>query len=184
MSKVNPRLLDKYRKEIVPAFLKLYDYKNQYQVPKLEKIVLNVGISQVKSQDAKVLEGIQMGLAAITGQKPVLRRAAKAIAGFKLKMGAPCGCMVTLRRARMYEFLDRLINIAIPRIKDFQGLPDKSFDQAGNYTFGIVEQVIFPEVEIDKVNVAHGMDVTIVINSGDAKKSYDLLKLFGFPFKK
>jgi len=184
MERSMPRMLEKYRKEIVPAYMQLYSLKNKHQVPSLKKVILNVGINQVKAQDAKMLDGIQEGLAKISGQKPVVRRARQAIAGFKLKKGMPCGCMVTLRRDRMYEFLDRLINIAIPRIRDFQGLPDKSFDEAGNYSFGITEQVIFPEIDVDKVGVTHGMDITIVTNAGSLKRAYDLLKLMGFPFKK
>ena len=183
MAKVSPRLLERYRKEIVPAYMKLYNYKNAYQVPKLEKIVLNVGLGQ-KAQDAKALEGVQEGISRITGQRPVIRRAKQSIAGFKIRKGMACGCMVTLRKARMYEFFDRLISVAIPRIRDFQGLSDKSFDHAGNYSFGITEQGIFPEIDMDKIQVTHGMDVTIVTNAGTSKRAFDLLKLFGLPFKK
>lgn len=177
------RFLEKYKKEIIPAYMKLHGYANANQVPKLKKIVINVGINQ-RFQDAKILEGIQSGIANITGQRPVLRRAKKAVAGFKLRQGTPCGCMVTLRKARMYEFFDKLISVAIPRIRDFQGLPVDSFDEAGNYSFGITEQAIFPEIDIDKVQAVHGMDVTIVTGAGSPKGAYDLLKLFGFPFKK
>jgi len=177
------RLYEKYKKEIVPAFMKEYGCKNIHEVPRLKKIVINIGIGQ-KSQDQKVLDGVIDGLAKISGQKPAVRRAKKAISGFKLKANMVCGIVVTLRRERMYEFLDRLISIAIPRIRDFQGLPDKSFDQAGNYSFGIVEQVIFPEVDMDKALVSHGMDVIIVSNAGSAKRAYELLKKFGFPFRK
>jgi len=177
------RLAEKYKKEIVPAFMSAHGCKNMYQVPKLKKVVVNVGFGS-KAQDNKVMESIGEGLAKITGQKPALRRAKKAISGFKLKPNQPCGYVVTLRSARMYEFLDRLINIAIPRIRDFQGLSNKSFDEAGNHTFGLTEQVIFPEVDMDKAQLSHGMDITVVINSGDMKASLDLLKLFGFPFKK
>jgi large subunit ribosomal protein L5 len=181
---VKPRLLEQYRDKIVPEFMKLHSLKNINQVPKLEKIVVNVGIKNERASDAKILEGIQDGLGKITGQKPVLKRAKQAISGFKLKKGMPCGCMVTLRKARMYEFLDRLISVAIPRIKDFQGLNDKSFDEAGNYSFGLTEQVIFPEIDVDKAGVVHGMDITIVMNSGSSELSADLLRLFGFPFKR
>ncbi|MDD5438915.1 MAG: 50S ribosomal protein L5 [Candidatus Omnitrophica bacterium] len=177
------RLLERYRKEIVPAYMKLYNYTNIHQVPKLQKIVVNVGVG-LKAQDNKVLESIQDGLGKITGQKPAIRLAKKAISGFKLKKNSPCGIVVTLRRTMMYEFLDRLISISIPRIRDFQGLSDKSFDAAGNYSFGITEQAIFPEIDMDKVLATHGMDIIIVTNAGSAKKAYDLLKLFGFPFKK
>lgn len=177
------RLLEKYKKEVIPAYMQLHNCKNQFQVPKVLKIVVNVGIGQ-RAQDAKVLESVQDGLAKITGQRPVVKRAKKAIAGFKIRQGVPCGLMVTLRKRRMYEFFDRLISVAIPRIRDFQGLPNKAFDEAGNYSFGITEQAIFPEIDMDKAATAHGMDITIVTNAGSPEKAYDLLKLFGFPFKK
>lgn len=183
MSKAMPRLLIKYRKEIVPEFMKAFSLKNVYQVPKLEKIVLNVGFG-LAAQDAKILDSIQEGVGKIAGQKPALRRAKQAISGFKLKKGMPCGCVVTLRKQKMYEFLDRLISVAIPRIRDFQGLSDKSFDQAGNYSFGLTEQAIFPEVDMDKAKITHGMDITIVMKSDSEEKSFALLKMFGFPFKK
>jgi len=177
------RLLERYKKEIVPAYMKDNNYANPYEVPKIEKIVINVGVGQ-KGADAKILESILQGMGKITGQKPMVRKAKKAVSGFKLKQGMVCGCKVTLRRARMYEFLDRLINVAIPRIRDFQGLPDESFDEAGNYTFGITEQAIFPEIDVDKIQVSHGMDVTIVTNSGSRDRTYNLLRYFGFPFKR
>jgi len=177
------RLAERYKKEIIAEYMKLYGYKNIHQVPRLRKIIVNVGLGQ-RSQDAKVLDGVQKGVGQITGQRPVLRRSRQAIAGFKLKQGMPCGCVVTLRKEKMYEFFDRLVSVAIPRIRDFQGLSDKSFDENGNYTFGITEQVMFPEIDLDKIQVTHGMDVTIVMNAGSPKKGYDLLKLFGFPFKR
>ncbi|MFH1791361.1 MAG: 50S ribosomal protein L5 [Candidatus Omnitrophota bacterium] len=177
------RFAERYKKEIVPEYMRSHNLRNQYQVPRLKKIVINVGINQ-KMQDGKILESVQSGIAAITGQKPVIRRAKKAVAGFKIRKGMPCGCMVTLRGQRMYEFLDRLISVAIPRIRDFQGLPKDSFDEAGNYSFGVTEQAIFPEIDMDKVAIAHGMHVTIVSDANSSERAYDLLKLFGFPFRK
>lgn len=178
------RLLKRFKEEITPKYMEQHKCKNIHQVPRVKKIVVNVGINQTKAQDAKILESISDGIARITGQKPVLRRAKQAISGFKLKKGMVCGCMVTLRRQRMYEFLDRLISVAIPRIRDFQGFSDKSFDAAGNYSFGVTEHVIFPEIDVDKVLSTHGMDITIVTDAGSPERARDLLKLFGFPFKK
>jgi len=177
------RLLERYRKEIVPEYMKRFNYKNAHQVPSLKKIVINVGIKEIH-QDEKILNSIHDGLAKITGQKPVVRKSRMAIAGFKLKKGTPCGIKVTLRRKIMYEFFDRLINVAIPRIRDFRGLPEKSFDEMGNYSFGITEQSIFAEIDVDKLGVTHGMDISIVTNSGSKKKAYELLRLFGVPFRK
>ena len=177
------RLKDKYNNEIIPEFMKTHGLKNKMQVPKLQKIVINVALS-MNDQDAKTMEYIQQSVSMITGQKPVLRKARKSVAGFKLREGQPNGVVVTLRNYRMYEFLDRLINVAIPRLRDFQGLSLKSFDKAGNYSFGLSEQVVFPEVDFDKIPVSHGMDITIVTNAGEPKKALDLLKMYGFPFKK
>ncbi|MBL7158640.1 MAG: 50S ribosomal protein L5 [Candidatus Omnitrophica bacterium] len=182
-TKVTPRLLVKYRQEIVPAMIKKLNFKNALQVPRLKKIVINVGLGEAV-QDAKLLDGVMREISQITGQHPSLTRAKKAIAGFKIRKGLPVGCRVTLRRARMYEFLDRLINIAIPRIRDFRGLPAGSFDENGNYSFGITEQVIFPEIDMDKITIAHGMDITIVTDSGSKNSSYELLSLFRMPFRK
>lgn len=177
------RLYERYKKEIVPEYMKRFNYKNVHRVPRLKKIIISIGINEAK-QDAKTMESIQGGLAKITGQWPVIRRAKKAVAGFKLKKGSPCGCMVTLRRDRMYEFFDRLINVAMPRIRDFQGLPNKSFDEGGSYSFGIKEQMIFPEIDVDKTQITHGMNITIVTDAGSKEKAYELLKLFRVPFKK
>jgi len=177
------RLIEKYRKNIVPEYMKLFNLSNPNQVPKLEKIVVNAGINLAK-QDAKILENIKEGIAKITGQKPVIRKAKKAVAGFKIRKGMPCGCMVTLRRKMMYEFLDRLISIAIPRVKDFRGLSIKSFDERGNYSFGLTEQTIFPEIDADKIMCVHGMHITIVTNAGSKERSFELLKLFGIPFRR
>jgi len=178
-----PRLLEAYRKTIVPEMMKIFGYKNSMQAPRLKKIVLNVGLGEATG-DIKLLDAAQNELAAITGQKPVTTRAKKAIANFKIRKGSAIGCKVTLRRVMMYEFLDRLIAIAIPRIRDFRGLPTDSFDQHGNYSFGLNEQVIFPEVDVDKITKVHGMDITIVSDARSKQEAFELLKLFGMPFKK
>jgi len=178
-----PRMKVKYSKEIVPEMMKQFNYKNSMEVPKLKKIVINVGLGEA-TQDIKFLEAAQSELAMITGQKPVVTKAKKAIANFKIRKNSPVGCKVTLRRAFMYEFLDRLISVAIPRIRDFRGLPSNSFDKCGNYSFGLDEQVIFPEVELDKILKVHGMDITIVTDAGTREEAYALLKLFGIPFTK
>lgn len=181
--KITPRLLESYRKAIVPEMMKKFGYKNSLQVPRLQKIVLNVGLGEA-TQDIKMLEAAQNELASITGQKPVTTRAKKAIANFKIRRGSAIGCKVTLRRVMMYEFLDRLISVAIPRIRDFRGLPADSFDGHGNYSFGLNEQVIFPEVDVDKIMKTHGMDITIVTNASKKEEAFELLKFFGMPFKK
>ena len=178
-----PRLLETYRNQIVPEMVKAFSYKNRLEAPKLQKIVINVGLGEA-TQDIKMLEAAQNELAAITGQKPLTTRAKKSIANFKIRKGMPVGCKVTLRRAMMYEFLDRLISIAIPRIRDFRGLSTSSFDKGGNYSFGLNEQVIFAEVDVDKVMKTHGMDITIVTNAKCKEEAFTLLKLFGMPFKK
>lgn len=178
-----PRLLDRYRNEIVPDMMKRFNFKNPYRVPRLTKIVVNVGLGEAV-QDKRLLDNVAEGLAMITGQRPAVTRAKKAIAGFKIKKGALVGCKVTLRRARMYEFLDRLINIAIPRIRDFRGLNPNSFDEHGNYTFGITEQVIFPEIDMDKVQIIHGMDITIASSARNKEEGFELLRLFGMPFRR
>jgi len=178
-----PRLLERYRNEIVLEMSKAFNYKNKLQVPKLEKIVINVGLGEA-TQDIKFLEATQNELAVITGQRPVITKAKKAIANFKIRKGSPIGCKVTLRRARMYEFLDRLIAVAIPRIRDFRGLPASSFDESGNYSFGLNEQLIFPEVDVDKVAKVHGMDITIVTTAKNKEEAYGLLQMFGMPFAK
>ena len=178
-----PRLLERYRKEIVPDMVKTFGYKNSMQAPKIKKIVLNVGMGEA-TQDIKMLEAAQNELAAITGQKPVVTRAKKAIANFKIRKGSAIGCKVTLRRSMMYEFLDRMISVAIPRIRDFRGLSANSFDGSGNYSFGLTEQGIFPEVDADKIMKTHGMDITIVTDARSEKEAFELLRLFGMPFKK
>ena len=177
-----PRLQERYRKEVVPEMVKLMGYKSPMQAPRLKKIVLNMGVGEAIT-DVKLLEKSMGELATITGQKPVMTRAKKAIANFKIKQGQPIGCKVTLRRQRMYEFLDRMISVALPRIRDFRGLSPDSFDNNGNYTIGVTEQAIFPEIDTDKVARVQGMDVTLVIDSRSKKESHELLRLLGIPFK-
>jgi len=178
-----PRLRERYRSEIAPEMMKLFGYKNALQAPRLSKIVINVGLGEA-TQDIKLLDTAQEQIAAITGQKPVVTKAKKAIANFKIRRGSPIGCKVTLRRAMMYEFLDRLISVAIPRIRDFRGLSPNSFDEHGNYSFGLNEQVIFPEVDVDKIMKVHGMDITIGTTAKTAKEAFELLRLLGMPFAK
>jgi large subunit ribosomal protein L5 len=179
---MTPRLLEKYRKEVVPEMVKLMGYKSSMQVPRLKKVVINMGVGEAL-QDVKFLERSMDELSTIAGQKPVLTRAKKAIANFKIKEGQAIGCKVTLRRVKMYEFLDRFISVALPRIRDFRGLNPDSFDGNGNYTIGITEQAIFPEIDFDKVTRVQGMDITIAIQSRTKKESYELLRLLGMPFK-
>ncbi|MCQ9206291.1 MAG: 50S ribosomal protein L5 [Omnitrophica bacterium] len=180
---MTPRLLEKYRKEITPKMMERFGYKNAYEVPRLIKVVINVGLGEA-AREKKYLDDVSKELALITGQKPVSTAAKKDIAGFKIRKGTLVGCKVTLRKARMYEFLDRLINIVIPRIRDFRGLPAGSFDHAGNYSFGITEQSIFPELDADKIQKVHGMDVTIATSADSKEASAELLTLFGMPFKR
>lgn len=181
--KTIPRLLERYKNEIVPQLTERFAYKNRMQVPGIKKVVLNVGLG-IGAQDIKFLEAAAKELSMITGQKAVLTRAKKAISNFKIRKGSPVGCKVTLRRAIMYEFLDRLLNVAIPRIKDFRGLPTNSFDTDFNYSFGITEQIIFPEIDYDKVLKVHGMDITIALKARSRDEAFELLKLMGFPFKR
>ncbi|MFB3918493.1 50S ribosomal protein L5 [Candidatus Velamenicoccus archaeovorus] len=182
-NKTVPRLLEKYRKEVVPELMKIIGYKNALQAPRLKKIVINMGVGEA-IQDIKMLEKSVEELGMITGQKPVITRSKKAIANFKIKKAQAIGCMVTLRRQRMYEFMDRLISVALPRIRDFRGVNPKSFDAQGNFTIGITEQAIFPEVDVDKIARVQGMDVTFVIASSSQKESYEFLRLMGIPFSK
>jgi large subunit ribosomal protein L5 len=181
--KLTPRLLEKYRKEIVPLMMKKFNYKNVMQVPRLEMISVNSGVGAA-TQDPKVLDTVVREMTIITGQKPAITRAKKSISNFKLREGVAIGCRVTLRGERMYEFLDRLINLAIPRVRDFRGVPDKSFDGRGNYTLGIKEQIIFPEIDVDKVERIFGMDITIVTTARTDEEAMELLKGFGVPFRK
>lgn len=177
-----PRLKDFYRQRVIPEMLEEHGLKNPMEVPRIEKIVVNMGVGEA-AQDAKVLDEASEVLSVVTGQKPMLRRARKPIAGFKIRAGMPVGLKVTLRGDRMYEFLDRIISIALPRMRDFKGLSSKSFDGCGNYTFGIKDQLVFPEIDIDKVTRQLGMDVTIVIKAKNNELARALLKKIGFPFR-
>ncbi|MBI4525124.1 MAG: 50S ribosomal protein L5 [Deltaproteobacteria bacterium] len=176
-----PRLKKKYQEEVVPAMMKEFGYKNSLQVPRLEKITLNSGLGEA-IQNIKALDAGVSEMAAIAGQKPVITRAKKAIANFKLREGVPIGCMVTLRRERMYEFLDRLIHVALPRVRDFKGVSDRSFDQRGNYSLGLREQIIFPEIQADKVDKARGLTVSFVTTAKTDREGRALLKYLGIPF--
>lgn len=181
--KIKPRLVDVYKKDIVPGLMKTFSYKNVMQVPKLEKIVVNMGLGDAVA-DSKILDEAVKDLETITGQKASVRKSKKAISNFKLREGMNIGAMVTLRKEKMYEFLDRFINIALPRVRDFRGLSDKSFDGRGNYTMGMKEQIIFPEINVDKVTKVVGMDITFVTTAPTDNEAYELLKSFGFPFRK
>ena len=175
------RLLDKYRNEIMPEMVKQFGYKNRLQVPQLKKIVINMGVGEA-AQDAKKLESALAELTLIAGQKPVSTKAKTSIAQFKLREGQVVGCKVTLRADRMYEFLDRLINIALPRVRDFRGVPGKSFDGRGNYSLGLKEQLIFPEIDYDKVETQRGMDIIFVTTAETNEEAKALLKGFDMPF--
>jgi large subunit ribosomal protein L5 len=181
--KVPVRLLEFYKKNVVPELSKKFNYKNVLQVPKLEKICINVGIGQA-SQDAKIIDSVVKDIENIVGQKAIVTKAKKSVSNFKLREGMKIGCKVTLRKARMYEFLDRLINVAIPRIRDFRGMNDKSFDGNGNYTIGIKEHAIFPEINIDNVTRLFGMDITFVTSANTNDEAQELLRAFGMPFVK
>ncbi len=179
-----PRLLEKYRNEIIPQMQEEFKLTNKLAVPKLEKVVVNMGVGEALT-DIKILEKAMQELGAITGQKPLMRRARKAISNFKLRKGQPVGCKVTLRRAMMYEFLDRLINVALPRIRDFRGVSPDSFDEGGNYSFSVNEQIIFPEIDYDKISRNQGMDITIVIRNAHSKDTaQEFLRRLGMPFSK
>ncbi|WP_153796535.1 50S ribosomal protein L5 [Foetidibacter luteolus] len=177
-----PRLADKYKKEVVPALVKKFAYKSVMQTPKLEKICINRGVNGAVS-DKKLVEVAVEELTTITGQKAVPTLSKKDISNFKLRKGMPIGARVTLRGEKMYEFLDRLISVALPRVRDFKGISDKAFDGRGNYTLGVTEQIIFPEIDIDKVNKITGMDITFVTTAGTNEEAYELLKELGLPFK-
>lgn len=177
------RLREFYEAEIIEAMTKKFSYKNVMAVPKLEKIVINMGVGEAK-ENAKVLDGAVKDLTIISGQKPLVTKAKKSVAAFKLRQGMPIGCKVTLRGDRMYEFADRLINIALPRVRDFRGVKANSFDGRGNYTMGIKEQLIFPEIEYDKVDKIRGMDIIFVTTANTDEEGRELLRLFGMPFEK
>lgn len=177
------RLTLKYKNEIIPALQAKFNYSSVMETPKITKIVLNIGAGDAV-QNPKVLDDAVSELAQITGQKPVITRAKKSIANFKLREEMPIGCKVTLRGERMYEFLDKLVTIALPRVRDFRGVNPKGFDGRGNYTLGIKEQLIFPEINYDKVNKVRGMDIVIVTTAQSDQEAYELLKLVGMPFRK
>ena len=179
---VPPRLRDRFRSAVIPALMKERGYANPFQVPRLEKIVINMGVGEGK-ENAKVVDFAVSDLQTIAGQKPVITRAKKSIANFKLRENAPIGCKVTLRGARMYEFLDRLVNVALPRVRDFKGVPPKAFDGRGNYALGLKEQVIFPEIVYDKVDKVRGMDIIMVTTAGTDEEAKALLTQLGLPFR-
>lgn len=178
-----PRLREKYEKVVVPALTKEFSYKNIMEVPKVKKVVVNVGLGEA-IQNIKLLDAAQKELSIITGQKAVQTKAKKSIAGFKLRKGMPIGCKVTVRGNRMYEFLDRLLNIALPRIRDFKGVSARAFDGKGNYSLGIKEQFIFPEIDYDKVEMVHGMDIAICTSAKTDAEAKALLRQLGMPFRK
>jgi large subunit ribosomal protein L5 len=176
------RLQDHYKEKVIPALVEKFGYKSVMEVPRIEKITLNMGVGEAVG-DKKNMEFAVNDMTAIAGQKPIVTKARKSVAGFKIREGWPIGCKVTLRRERMYEFLDRLINIAMPRIRDFRGVSGKSFDGRGNYSMGVKEQIIFPEVEYDKVDALRGMDITITTTAKSDEEGRALLDGFNFPFK-
>jgi large subunit ribosomal protein L5 len=175
------RLKNKYRDEVVPTMIKEFGYKNTMQVPRLEKITINVGVGEA-TQNVKAIDAAVAEITAIAGQKPVVTRAKKAIANFKLREGMPIGCMVTLRRERMYEFFDRLIHVALPRVRDFKGVSERSFDGRGNYSLGLREQIIFPEIQADKVEKSRGMTISISTTARTDQEGRALLRHMGMPF--
>jgi large subunit ribosomal protein L5 len=177
-----PRLLEKYRNNITPSLMQKFNFKNRFQVPRLEKIVLNAGVG-AGAHDIRILEQVCAELALIAGQRPIITKARKSISNFKIRKGSPIGCKVTLRGFKMYEFLDRLISVALPRIRDFRGLRPNSFDGVGNYSIGLEEQTIFPEINIDKVQRLQGLSVTIVTTAKTRKEAFELLQAFGLPFR-
>ncbi len=175
-------LKEQYEKEVVPALMKKFNYKSVMEVPKLDKIVINIGLGDVK-ENPKDLENAMKELAQITGQKPIVTKSKKAIAAFKLRAGVPIGCKVTLRKGKMYDFANKLFNVALPRVRDFRGVPSNSFDGRGNYSMGIKEQLIFPEIEYEKVDKVRGMDIIFVTTAKSDEEAKELLKLLGMPFK-
>lgn len=178
---MSARLQERYEKEVVPALMEKFGYKNIMEVPKLEKIVVNMGVGEAKD-NAKVLESAVGDMQLISGQKPVITRAKKSIANFKIRENMPIGCKVTLRKLKMYEFADKLMNVALPRVRDFRGVSDKSFDGRGNYSLGIKEQLIFPEVEYDKIDKVRGMDIIFVTSAKTDEEARELLRFLGMPF--
>ncbi|MBN2233477.1 MAG: 50S ribosomal protein L5 [Deltaproteobacteria bacterium] len=176
-------LKEKYVSEVVPALSKRFAYRNQMQVPRLQKVVVNMGLGDAV-QNVKLLDGAAEELGAVTGQKPVITRARKSIASFKLRQGMPIGCMVTLRRDRMYEFLERLVTVVLPRIRDFKGISARAFDGRGNYTLGLREQLVFPEIDMEQVEKVKGMNISVVTSAPTDEECRELLTLLGFPFRK
>ena len=175
-------LKEQYEKEVVPALMKKFQYKSKMEVPKLDKIVINIGLGDIK-ENPKELENAISELTQITGQKPITTKSKKAIAAFKLRAGVPIGCKVTLRKGKMYDFANKLFNVALPRVRDFRGIPADSFDGRGNYSMGIKEQLIFPEIEYEKVDKVRGMDIIFVTTAKSDEEAKELLKLLGMPFK-
>ena len=175
------RLQEKYQKEVVPAMIEKFGYKNMMEVPKLEKIVINMGVGEAK-ENQKVLESAVADLTLMAGQKPVLTRAKKSVANFKIRENMPLGCKVTLRKAQMFEFADKLMSIALPRVRDFRGVSSKAFDGRGNYSLGIKEQLIFPEIEYDKIDKVRGMDIIFVTSANTDEEARELLRFLGMPF--
>ena len=175
------RLQEKYNNEVVPALMEKFGYKNIMEVPKLEKIVINMGVGEAKD-NAKVLEAAVGDMQLISGQKPIITRAKKSVANFKIRQNMPIGCKVTLRKQNMYEFADKLMNVALPRVRDFRGVSDKAFDGRGNYSLGIKEQLIFPEVEYDKIDKVRGMDIIFVTTAKTDEEARELLRFLGMPF--
>lgn len=182
MAENKPNVRRLYEEKAVPEMMKKFGYKNIMQVPRFEKIVINMGVGEAQN-DAKILEAAVKDMTTIAGQAPVVSKARKSIAGFKLREGVPVGCFVTLRGERMWEFFDRLVNVAVPRIRDFRGLSPKSFDGRGNYSFGVKEQIIFPEIDYDKILKILGMDITIVTSAGTDEEAKELLTLLGMPLR-
>jgi len=176
------RLKELYNTEMIPRLMKDFSYRNVMEVPKLDKIVINMGLGEA-IQNVKILDSAVVEMAAIAGQKPVITKAKKSIASFKLRQGMPIGCVVTLRREKMYEFLDRLVNVSLPRVRDFKGVSGKGFDGMGNYSLGVKEQLIFPEINYDKVDKIKGMNITIVTSARNDEEGMALLKLMGMPFR-
>lgn len=175
------RLQEKYQKEVIPAMIEKFGYKNIMEVPKLEKIVINMGVGEAK-ENQKVLESAVSDLTLISGQKPILTRAKKSVANFKIRENMPLGCKVTLRKAKMFEFADKLMSIALPRVRDFRGVSSKAFDGRGNYSLGIKEQLIFPEIEYDKIDKVRGMDIIFVTTANTDEEARELLRFLGMPF--
>jgi large subunit ribosomal protein L5 len=176
------KLKDLYQENVIPALMKRFGYQNRMEVPRLEKIVINMGLGEA-IQNIKILDSAVQELSQITGQKPIITKAKKSIAQFKLRTGMPIGCMVTLRKERMYEFFSRLVNVALPRVRDFKGVSGKSFDGRGNYSLGIREQLIFPEIHYDKIDKVKGMNIIIVTTAKTDEEGKELLKLLGMPFR-